>query len=155
MPTSHRTPDDFPADNEPVETTPDTAANEVVELSSDPVAIDSVIEPDQIDDADGQKPAPMSAHTDENKIPVTKLVKLWSTTILGIILLALLIVFIAQNQDLVTVRFFAMQGQLNLGLALFIAALGGALIVTVLGVIRVLQIRALARRERKAQNKKA
>lgn len=160
MSTSKRTPDEFPSENEPVEplahTQPqipvdsaqpgDPSGGEVAELESDPV---SVYESDN----DSEMPEPLAAHTDENKIPVTKLVRLWFTTIVGIIVLGLLIVFIAQNQDVVTVRFFAAQGQLNLGLLLFIAALGGALIVTILGVIRVLQIRANARRERKARRK--
>ncbi len=154
MPTSHRAPDDFSADNEPVDAAPVTAENRAVEISSEPAAVESIIEPEQIQDEQEPIPAPMSAHTDENKIPVTKLVRLWSATILAIILLGLLVVFIVQNQQLVTVRFFAAQGELNLGIALFIAALGGVLVATVLAAIRVLQIRAVARRERKAQNKR-
>lgn len=151
MSTSKPTPDEFSTDNENVEPledahveTPTKSGSEVTEFDAEPV---------EVYDIDPEIPEPLAAHTDENKIPVTKLVRLWSTTILGIIVLTLLIVFIAQNQDVATIRFFAMQGQLNLGLALFISALGGGLIVTIMGVVRVLQIRATARRERKAQKK--
>lgn len=151
MSTSKPTPDEFSTDNENVEPledahveTPTKSGSEVTEFDAEPV---------EVYDIDPEIPEPLAAHTDENKIPVTKLVRLWSTTILGIIVLTLLIVFIAQNQDVATIRFFAMQGQLNLGLALFISALGGGLIVTIMGAVRVLQIRATARRERKAQKK--
>ncbi|ALG31014.1 hypothetical protein AOZ07_17820 [Glutamicibacter halophytocola] len=86
----------------------------------------------------------------KEKLPVTKLGRIWTATVLGIIVLILLIIFIAQNQDQVTLRYFTYEGQVNLGLALFIAAVGGALVVAIAGVARVIQLRATAKKKRKA-----
>lgn len=85
------------------------------------------------------------------KLPTTKLGRIWTATVFGIIVLILLIVFIAQNQDQVTLRYFAYEGQVNLGLALFIAAVGGALVVAIAGAARVIQLRATARKKRKTK----
>ncbi|KUM31466.1 hypothetical protein AQ436_15100 [Arthrobacter sp. EpRS66] len=84
---------------------------------------------------------------------MTKLGRIWTATVLGIIVLILLIIFIAQNQDQVTLRYFAYEGQVNLGLALFIAAIGGALVVAIAGVARVIQLRATAKKKRKASKR--
>jgi uncharacterized integral membrane protein len=74
----------------------------------------------------------------------------WVATALGIILLVLLIIFILQNQDPVTVRFFGLQGELPLGTALLIAALAGGGVVFVIGAVRIVQLRRSARRAVKA-----
>lgn len=94
--------------------------------------------------------APREVPESKEKLPVTKLGRIWTATVLGIIVLILLIIFIAQNQDQVTLRYFAYEGQVNLGLALFIAAIGGALVVAIAGVARVIQLRATAKKKRKA-----
>lgn len=88
-----------------------------------------------------------------NKLPATKLGRIWTATIFGLVVLILLIVFIAQNQDQVTLNYFAYQGQVNLGLALFFAAVGGALVVAIAGVARVIQLRATAKKRRKANKR--
>ncbi|RWZ82998.1 LapA family protein [Glutamicibacter sp. HZAU] len=84
-----------------------------------------------------------------DKLPVTKLGRIWTATIFGLIVLILLIIFIAQNQEQVTLSYFAYQGQVNLGLALFFAAIGGALVVAIAGVARVIQLRATAKKRSK------
>lgn len=94
--------------------------------------------------------APREVPEPKEKLPVTKLGRIWTATVLGIIVLILLIIFIAQNQDQVTLRYFTYEGQVNLGLALFIAAVGGALVVAIAGVARVIQLRATAKKKRKA-----
>jgi uncharacterized integral membrane protein len=66
----------------------------------------------------------------------------------------LLIIFIAQNQDQVTLRYFTYEGQVNLGLALFIAAVAGGLLIAAVGAARVIQLRATARKDRKAQKRR-
>lgn len=97
--------------------------------------------------------APREVPESKEKLPVTKLGRIWTATVLGIIVLILLIIFIAQNQDQVTLRYFAYEGQVNLGLALFIAAIGGALVVAIAGVARVIQLRATAKKKRKASKR--
>lgn len=71
---------------------------------------------------------------------------IWTAVVTAIVLLVLLIVFIAQNQDPVTLRYLGFEGSVNLGLALFIAAVSGAAVVAVVGVARLVQLRALAHR---------
>lgn len=93
------------------------------------------------------------AATTKESLPVTKLGRIWTATVFGIIVLILLIVFIAQNQDQVPLRYFAYEGEVNLGLALFIAAVGGALVVAIAGVARVIQLRATAKKKRKINNR--
>ncbi|WP_427136385.1 LapA family protein [Pseudarthrobacter sp. S9] len=53
----------------------------------------------------------------------------------------LLIIFILQNQDRVTVNFFGAAGELSLGMALFIAAVAGGILVAIAGAARILQLR--------------
>lgn len=151
MAPSNRTPEEFTPNNELVdpivETEVEAASSADFQpggsMSSEPASVtpytsteDSVVPP----------PA-------KDKPSNTKLARVWAATIIGLLVLALLITFIAQNQDQVTLRYFAYEGQVNLGLALFIAAVGGGLVVAIAGVARVIQLRASARKKRKAQNK--
>jgi uncharacterized integral membrane protein len=77
---------------------------------------------------------------------------IWIFTIAALLLLVLLIIFILQNQDAVLVRYFGLEGQLPLGVALLIAAVAGGLLVAVSGVARVTALRIKARREGKRHN---
>jgi uncharacterized integral membrane protein len=77
---------------------------------------------------------------------------IWIFTIAALLLLVLLIVFILQNQDAVLVRYFGLEGQLPLGVALLIAAVAGGLLVAASGVARVTALRIKARREAKRHN---
>lgn len=113
-------------------------------------AVDEV-QPPQRGMTSTTKPRPVVPEKD--RLPVTKLGRIWTATVLGLIVLVLLIIFIAQNQDQVTLRYFAYEGQVNLGLALFIAAVGGALLTAAAAVARIIQLRATAKRKRKAQAK--
>ena len=95
-------------------------------------------------------PEPQPASKGQDKLPVTRLGRIWTATVAGVVVLILLIIFIAQNQDQVTLRYFGYTGQVNLGLALFISAVGGALVVAIAGLARIVQLRATARKQRKA-----
>lgn len=109
------------------------------------------------DEVEPTAPATSSVHPAKpagaDKLPATKLGRIWTATIFGLIVLILLIIFIAQNQDQVTLNYFAYQGQINLGLALFFAAIGGALVVAIAGVARVIQLRSTAKKRRKANQR--
>lgn len=81
---------------------------------------------------------------------VTRAAMAWVATIVALLLLVLLIIFIAQNQGPATVQFLGFQGEIGQGIALLIAAVaGGALVATAAGV-RILQLRARARKARKS-----
>lgn len=72
----------------------------------------------------------------------------WFATATALVLLTLLTVFILQNQARVQVRFLGLEGFLPLGVALLVAAIAGGLVVTVIGVVRIVQLRRSARRGR-------
>lgn len=74
----------------------------------------------------------------------------WTAVAVAAIVLLLLLIFILQNQKQVSVTFFGGTGQLPLGVLVLLAAVGGALLVVVLGVARIIQLKALARRQLKA-----
>ncbi|WP_249354273.1 lipopolysaccharide assembly protein LapA domain-containing protein [Glutamicibacter sp. V16R2B1] len=78
---------------------------------------------------------------------------IWVATVVGLILLVLLIVFIAQNQDQVTLHYFGFTGQVNLGLALFIASVAGGLVTAVAAASRIVQLRAKSNKQRKARTR--
>ncbi len=61
-------------------------------------------------------------------------------------MLILLLVFILENTESVTINFLGASGRLGLGLALLAAAVAGALIVAILGVARIAQLRKLRKR---------
>jgi uncharacterized integral membrane protein len=67
---------------------------------------------------------------------------------LGIVLI-LLIIFIAQNTNDVTVSFLGWKGNTPLAVALLIAAVGGLFIAAVAGTLRIWQLRRRVRRETK------
>lgn len=79
---------------------------------------------------------------------VTRAGMVWAAVASALVVLTLLIVFILQNQDYVNVRFFGLQGAVSLGVALFIAAVGGGVLVAIAGAARIIQLRLAARRQR-------
>ncbi|WP_423183601.1 lipopolysaccharide assembly protein LapA domain-containing protein [Arthrobacter sp. NyZ413] len=81
--------------------------------------------------------------------PVTRAGVVWTAVVVALVVLILLIVFFLQNQDSVRVYFLGLGGYVPLGLALFIAAVAGGVLVAVAGAVRILQLRLLARRSRR------
>lgn len=67
---------------------------------------------------------------------------IWVAVSAGLVLLVLLIIFILQNQDRVTVHYLGVAGELSLGMALFIAAVAGGILVAIAGAARILQLRS-------------
>lgn len=70
---------------------------------------------------------------------------LWAATIGALVLLILLIIFIAQNQHTVPLHYFAFDGTVSLGLALFIAAVLGGVLVAIVAAARIIKLRLQAR----------
>jgi len=64
--------------------------------------------------------------------------------------LLLLLIFILQNSRTVDVSFFGAHGHLPLGVALLLAAVAGILLIGLPGAARIVQLRATARRHRRA-----
>jgi putative membrane protein len=74
----------------------------------------------------------------------------WTSTVIGVIVLILLLVFMLENTESVKVSFFGAHGHLPLGVALLLAAVGGALLVALVAVARLAQLRVRARRATRA-----
>lgn len=93
----------------------------------------------------GGRPAGTAAPT-EDPMRVTRSGVMWTATVLALVLLVLLIIFIAQNTNAVPLQYFGLQGNVQLGLALFVAAVGGGIVVAIAGAARIIQLRAIARK---------
>lgn len=64
--------------------------------------------------------------------------------ILGGLILAILLVFVLQNLDQVSIEFLSLQGEVPVGVALLLAAVAGGLIVAIAAGARILQLRRRA-----------
>lgn len=94
---------------------------------------------------------PTAGATPERK--VTRAGVIWAAVVAALVLLILLIVFILQNQEQVLVKFLGFEGSVPLGMALFIAAVTGGVLVAVAGGARILQLRSNAHRDRARQRR--
>ncbi|GIF48146.1 putative integral membrane protein [Asanoa ferruginea] len=72
----------------------------------------------------------------------------WIILLIGLILLAFLLVFVLQNLDSVRIHFLSANFTMPLGVALLLAAIGGALICAVPFAARIFQLRRATRRPR-------
>ena len=81
---------------------------------------------------------------------VTRAGMVWVSVATALVLLVLLIIFILHNQDYVQVRFLGLEGAVSLGMALFIAAVAGGVLVAIAGAARIIQLRTAAHRRAQA-----
>ncbi|WP_439384024.1 LapA family protein [Amycolatopsis lexingtonensis] len=89
------------------------------------------------------RPAPAKP---AGKARPTRISGTWVAVIAGLVVLVVLLVFILQNLDPATVRFFGAEGSLPLAIAMLFSAIGGAVLVALIGGARILQLRKQARR---------
>ncbi len=94
--------------------------------------------------ADAPPPPPAAA----GNLPGTRTGTAFKTLMAGAIVLILLLVFIIENTQSVKITYFGAGFHLPLGVALLLAAIGGALLVGIVGTARILQLRHHARRRR-------
>lgn len=159
MSSSKRTGDQMPPEQDPVISDEEMAAQEELAESPQATAYEPAASTGQLERIEppsegelegtaavsypikgGDEPA-----VDEGR-KVTRAGMVWAGTITALILLVLLIIFIAQNQDVVTLRYFNLVGQFNLGLALLLAAVGGGILAAIAGGVRIIQLHAIIRR---------
>jgi len=86
----------------------------------------------------------------EQRVRRTRVSATWVGIIISTVVLVLLLIFILENLRDVKVTYFGATGQLPLGVALIFAAIGGALLVAMVGVARLNQLRLNARQRRRA-----
>lgn len=114
---------------------------------------------------------PMPAHLDEHRDiyaeetsrgPVTETVVetkvksslaggTWAALIIGALLLIALLVFILQNQQQVELNVLTWTFEFPAGIAYLFAAITGALIMALVGGVRMLELRRQVKRQRKAR----
>jgi uncharacterized integral membrane protein len=70
----------------------------------------------------------------------------WVALIVAAVVVIFLLIFVMQNSGPVQVRFLGFEGTIPLGVAMAFAAVAGALTTALLGTVRILQLRARARR---------
>ncbi len=71
--------------------------------------------------------------------------------IAGVLVLAVLVIFIIQNAHTVQISFLGAHVRLSLAVALLLAAIAGALLMAALGTARITQLRRVMRRDRHRQ----
>ncbi len=97
-------------------------------------------------DAPATGPATTSAAPERPEIPRTRTARVHNTLIAGAVVLILLLVFIIENTESVKISYFGAGFHLPLGVALLLAAIGGALLVGIVGTARIVQLRRSVRR---------
>ena len=83
--------------------------------------------------------------TNSGDVAHTRTAALWTGLVVGAVVLVVLLVFIVQNLDSVTVQIFAWQLDLPLGISMLLAAIAGALVMAMVGGARILQVRRSAK----------
>jgi lipopolysaccharide assembly protein A len=137
-----------PATAQPAAGQPATAQPTADQPATDQPATD---QPATTDPATTQAPAAQPpAAPPHHVVRRTRAGGLWVGLALSAIVLLLLLVFILENQQSANISYFGAHGHLPLGVALLLAAVAGALLVVIPGSARIMQLRATARRHRKA-----
>ncbi|TNC28071.1 LapA family protein [Amycolatopsis alkalitolerans] len=95
-------------------------------------------------------PSPEPATTPPTKIDRTRVSGTWAAVIVAIIVLVFLLIFILQNLGTATVQFLGMSAGLPLGVAMLLAAIGGAVLVALIGAARIMQLRRATKRAHRA-----
>lgn len=93
---------------------------------------------------------PRQAPPPDHRIKRTRIGGLWVSLAAGGVVLLLLLIFILENSKTVDIAYFGFHGHLPLGVALLLAAVCGVLLVILAGTARISQLRATARRHRRA-----
>jgi uncharacterized integral membrane protein len=92
--------------------------------------------------ADPQAPPPTPPI---RKIKRTRVSAAWMALIVGLVVLVMLLIFSLQNLDSVPINILFWEFSLPLGVAVLLAAIAGAVIMAIVGGVRILQIRKVAK----------
>jgi lipopolysaccharide assembly protein A len=99
-------------------------------------------------------PAQTEPALPHHKIRRTRISGLWVSVGFFAVVLLLLLIFILQNGTKVDISYMGAHGHLPLGVALLLSAVCGVLLVVLAGAARISQLRAVARRHRRADAKR-
>ena len=81
----------------------------------------------------------------------TRISGMRTALITGVIGLAIVMIFIIQNAHAVNISFLGAHLRLSLAVALFLAAIAGALVMAAAGTARITELRHIMRRDRRKQ----
>ncbi|MGH3724796.1 MAG: LapA family protein [Mycobacterium sp.] len=95
-------------------------------------------------------PKPTKPQKKEDAVTRTRAAATWTGVILGLLILILLLIFITQNMNSVTTSFLVWHLNLPLGVTVLIAAVAGALLTALVGIVRIVQLRRAAKKNLKA-----
>ena len=95
--------------------------------------------------------APPAAHT-PLKIPRSRAGLAWKSLVPALVVLAVMLVFVFQNLQDAKISFLTFSARFPLALALLVAAALGALVVFLLGSVRIVQLRKAFRRHQATSN---
>lgn len=84
------------------------------------------------------------------KVAFTRAAAVWTSVIVGLLILIVLLIFIAQNTESVELAFLGWHWSLPVGVAILLAAVCGGLIASLAGAARLFQLRRAAKKNYKA-----
>ncbi|MCX2932014.1 lipopolysaccharide assembly protein LapA domain-containing protein [Mycobacterium sp. CVI_P3] len=88
-----------------------------------------------------------------SEVTFTRAAALWSSVIVGLLILTILLIFIAQNTESTSFAFLGWHWSLPLGVAILLAAVCGGLVAVLAGAARIFQLRRAAKKNLKAARK--
>jgi lipopolysaccharide assembly protein A len=96
-------------------------------------------------------PTPAQAATTPRRGPLgSRIGRARVALIAGALVLVVVLIFIIENANAVTITFFGAHLRISLAVALLLAAIAGALIMAAVGTARITQLRMTMRRNRRA-----
>jgi uncharacterized integral membrane protein len=114
-------------------------------MSSDPAAV-----PDPAASAPTPAKDKDPGKSPESAVKFTRTAALWTALIAGFLILILLLVFILQNGDDVTLQLFSWRLTMQKGVAILLSAVAGGLLTFAVASVRMLQLRRAARKNLQA-----
>jgi uncharacterized integral membrane protein len=102
-----------------------------------------------------QGPVPLATQLPTHRVKRTRMGGLWVAAALSALVLLLLLIFILENGQRVSISYFGAHGHMPLGVALLLAAVLGVLLVVIPGTGRIIQLRIAAHRHRRLDAKRA
>lgn len=97
--------------------------------------------------APAQVPPVGAATSTPESARFTRAAALWTALTVGMLILILLLIFIAQNTESARFNFFGAHWNLPLGVAILLAAVCGGLVTVLAGTARIYQLRRAAKKD--------
>jgi uncharacterized integral membrane protein len=143
-PTEESAAPDGPDDGSVSDESPDAEGSQIAPDEAQPTDADAPVgEPAEVASSEPTAAAPTGASAPPR---ATAAGRVWVGLTVGVVLVVLLIIFIAENSGSVTVSFLGAHGKISLGLAMLGAAVLGAIVTLLVGTTRILQLRREVRR---------